>query len=45
MVVQVNAMRRQLDVHVAGFGAPRPVKTFRQCGFDARLMGAISKQG
>eukprot|EP00873_Tetraselmis_striata_P024869 jgi/Tetstr1/445133/TSEL_032931.t1 len=42
---EVNAMRRELDVHVGGFDAPRPVKSFKQCGFDARLLGAISKQG
>lgn len=38
-------MRRQLGVRVSGFGAPKPVKTFAQCGFDSPLLGAIHRAG
>lgn len=42
---QVHETRRQLGVRVSGFDAPRPVKTFQQCGFDGALLGAIRKAG
>ena len=45
LTVQVNSYRRQLDMRVAGFDPPKPVKTFAQCGFDAELMAAIKKAG
>ena len=38
-------MRRQLGVKVTGFGAPKPVKTFAQCGFDSALLTAIIRAG
>ncbi len=38
-------MRRQLGIRVSGFDAPRPVKTFQQCGFDGALMAAVRKAG
>ncbi len=44
-VVQVNERRRQLGIRVSGFDAPKPVETFRQCGFDSQLMAAIIKAG
>lgn len=37
---QVTDYRRQLGVRVSGFDAPRPVRSFAQCGFDAPLMQA-----
>lgn len=43
--LQVRELRRELDVHVSGFDAPRPVKTFGQAGFDHLLLGAIKKAG
>jgi hypothetical protein len=42
---EVAALRRQLELRVAGFGCPRPVGKFGQCGFDAALLGAIKKAG
>lgn len=42
---QVRELRRELDIHVSGFDAPRPVKTFGQAGFDHLLLGAIRKAG
>ncbi len=38
-------MRRQLGIRVSGFDAPRPVKTFQQCGFHGALLGAVRKAG
>ncbi len=43
--VQVAAYRRQLEMRVAGFDAPKPIKEFNQCGFDNALMAAIKKAG
>ncbi|KAF5829815.1 P-loop containing nucleoside triphosphate hydrolase protein [Dunaliella salina] len=34
-----------MEMSVAGFAPPKPIKTFQQCGFDAQLMAAISKAG
>lgn len=42
---QVHEMRRQLGIRVSGFDAPRPVKTFQQCGFQSALLGAVRKAG
>ena len=42
---EVEAYRRQLDIRVAGFDFPRPVRTFRDCGFDDDILKAISKAG
>ncbi|PRW59097.1 DEAD-box ATP-dependent RNA helicase 24 [Chlorella sorokiniana] len=42
---EVAEYRRQLGVRVSGFDAPRPVRSFVQCGFDAPLMQAITKAG
>lgn len=32
-------------MRVSGFDAPRPIQTFKQCGFDGPLMAAITKAG
>jgi hypothetical protein len=32
-------------MRVAGLDPPKPIKEFNQCGFDAKLMGAIQKAG
>lgn len=45
VVLQVRELRRELDIHVSGFDAPRPIKTFGQAGFDHLLLGAIKKAG
>lgn len=45
MLPQVADYRRQLGVRVSGFDAPKPLKTFAQCGFDPPLMQAIAKAG
>ncbi|KAI3438924.1 hypothetical protein D9Q98_001338 [Chlorella vulgaris] len=42
---EVADYRRQLGVRVSGFDAPKPLKTFAQCGFDPPLMQAIAKAG
>lgn len=42
---QVADYRRQLGVRVSGFDAPRPVRSFAQCGFDAPLAAAITRAG
>ncbi|EFN57854.1 hypothetical protein CHLNCDRAFT_6836, partial [Chlorella variabilis] len=42
---QVAEYRRQLGMRVSGFDAPRPIQTFKQCGFDGPLMAAITKAG
>jgi hypothetical protein len=42
---QVRDLRRDLDIHVSGFDAPRPVKTFGQAGFDHLLLGTIKRAG
>ena len=34
---QVAEYRRQLGVRVSGFDAPRPIRSFAQCGFDPPL--------
>jgi superfamily II DNA/RNA helicase len=41
----VREYRAELGVHVSGFDAPRPVKTFGQAGFDHLLLGAIKRAG
>jgi hypothetical protein len=41
----VRDLRRELDIHVSGFDAPRPVKTFGQAGFDHLLLGTIKRAG
>jgi len=43
--LQVAALRSQMEMTVAGFAPPKPIKTFEQCGFDAQLMAAIAKAG
>lgn len=43
--LQVNTIRRQLGVRVAGFDPPRPVQTFAQLGLDAALLAAIKRAG
>lgn len=45
LTLQVAALRNQLEMTVAGFDPPKPVKTFEQCGFGAPLMAAIAKAG
>ena len=42
---QVADYRRQLGMRVSGFDAPKPVKLFVHCGFDAPLAAAIAKAG
>lgn len=42
---QVHGARRQLGIRVSGFDAPRPVKTFAQCGFDGAVMAAVRRAG
>ena len=37
--------RRQLGMRVSGFDAPKPIKLFVHCGFDAPLAAAIAKAG
>ena len=37
--------RRHLGMRVSGFDAPKPVKLFVHCGFDAPLAAAIAKAG
>lgn len=37
--------RRLLGMRVSGFDAPRPIKSFAQCGFDTPLAGAIARAG
>ena len=32
-------------MRVSGFDAPKPVRTFEECGFDAALMAVIKKAG
>ncbi|VFQ78545.1 unnamed protein product [Cuscuta campestris] len=41
---EVIEYRNSLAIRVSGFDVPRPVKTFKHCGFSAELMKAISKQ-
>ncbi len=43
--LQVRDLRHQLELRVAGFDVPKPLTTFKQCGFDATLMAAINKAG
>lgn len=42
---EVSAYRQALAIRVSGFDVPRPIRQFEDLGFDALLMGAISKQG
>ncbi len=42
---QVRELRAQLEVRVAGYEPPKPVTTFRQCGFEGRILAAITKAG
>ncbi len=42
-IVQVAALRKQLDIRVGGLDVPKPVKAFNQCGFNPTLMAAIKK--
>ncbi|KAK9804524.1 hypothetical protein WJX73_004516 [Symbiochloris irregularis] len=42
---EVNTLRRQLGVRIAGFDPPRPVHTFAQLGLDGALLAAIKRAG
>lgn len=37
--------KESLAIRVSGFDAPRPLKTFEDCGFSIELMKTIAKQG
>ncbi|GKU87030.1 hypothetical protein SLEP1_g1488 [Rubroshorea leprosula] len=41
---EIAEYQRSLAIRVSGFDAPRPVKTFEDCGFSPELMCAIAKQ-
>ncbi|KAF5745928.1 DEAD-box ATP-dependent RNA helicase 24 [Tripterygium wilfordii] len=42
---EVAEYRKMLAARVSGFDVPRPLKTFKDCGFSPQLMHDISKQG
>lgn len=42
---EVDAIRRERQIHVSGADVPKPVTTFEQCGFTAKLMAAITQAG
>ena len=41
----MNEYRRQLEVRISGYDAPKPIQTFGQAGFDHLLLGAIKRAG
>lgn len=42
---EVDDIRRDRQIHVSGVDVPKPVTTFEQCGFAAKLMAAIKQAG
>lgn len=44
-VSQVNTVRRQLGIRVAGFDPPKPVVSFAHLGFDPALAATIKRAG
>lgn len=42
---EVDEIRRAQQIHVSGMDVPKPVTTFEQCGFAAKLMAAIKQAG
>lgn len=42
---EVAEIRRARQIHVSGVDVPKPVTSFEQCGFPAKLMAAIKQAG
>eukprot|EP00892_Ulva_mutabilis_P001353 jgi/Ulvmu1/11218/UM072_0055.1 len=42
---EVTEIRRARQIHVSGEDVPKPVTSFEQCGFPAKLMAAIKQAG
>lgn len=42
---EVEEIRKARQIHVSGVDVPKPVTSFEQCGFPARLMAAIKQAG